>query len=119
MSKSKTCTDTFNFEVQPFFEEMRKSLPNDATVQTQNLIECKDDMLFGWNSTDCCVVVFNWRLAQSKSDGSVIFQKLIPSTTIDFAVNKLTASHEGQFIAVSGSRGVAVLGRLYIICRYM
>lgn len=108
MSKSKTCTDAFRFEGQRFFEELRKSLAND-TPRKQNLIECKDDMLFGWNSVECCLVVFNWRLMQSKTDGSVDFQTLIPSKTVDFAVEKLTASNEGQFIALSGSRGVAIL----------
>lgn len=115
MSKPKTCTDTFHFETHPFFELLRKTLGENAVVKTQNLIECKDDMLFGWNPLDCCLVAFNWRLAQSKDDGKVKFQTLIPSTPIDFVVNKLTVSHEGQFLALSGSHGVAILE---IPCRY-
>lgn len=115
MSKPNTCTDTFRFEVQPFFEQLRKALPNVNTTNTQNLIECKDDMLFGWNPLDASVIVFNWRLAQTKTDGNVNFQTLIPSTPVDFVVNKVTASHESQYLALSGNRGVAILE---IPCRY-
>lgn len=114
MSKSKTCTDTFHLESQPFFELLRKKLPKDTSF-TQNLIECKDDMLFGWDSIECCVIVFNWRLAQSENNGNIQFQRLIPSKPIDFNVTKLLSSHEGQFLALSGSRGVAILE---IPCRY-
>lgn len=114
MSKSKTCTDTFRFEAQPFFEQLRKSIPN-ATLYTQNLIECKDDMLFGWNPLDCSVIVFNWRLAQSNDNESVNFQTLVPSAPIDFVVNRVSISPEGQYLAVSGTRGVAILE---IPCRY-
>lgn len=113
MSKPATCTDTFRLESQPFFEHLRKVIPSDV-ANTMNLIECKDDMLFGWNPEDSCVIAFNWRLAQSKGDG-IQFQSLIPSTIIDFAVNKLMASHEGQFLAISGRNGVAILETP---CRY-
>ncbi|XP_031625800.1 nuclear pore complex protein Nup88 [Contarinia nasturtii] len=114
MNKPKTCTDTFRFETQPFFEQLRKAISN-RTVNTQNLIECKDDMLFAWNPSDCCVIAFNWRLAQTKGDDNVNFQTLIPSTPVDYVVNKVTASHEGQYLALSGSRGVAIME---IPCRY-
>lgn len=114
MNKSKTCTDAFRFEAQPFFEVLRKVLPNDL-VSTQNLIECKDDMLFGWNPLDCCVIAFNWRLTQSRDDGTVNFQTLVPTTPVDFVVNKLIASHEGQYLALSGNRGVVILE---LPCRY-
>lgn len=116
MSKSKTCTDTFRFEAQPFFELLRKTIPS-GTLYTQNLIECKDDMLFGWNSVDSCVVAFNWRLAQSNGGGggAVSFQTLIPSAPIDFGVNRMCISPEGQFLAISGGHGVAILE---LPCRY-
>lgn len=108
MSKPTTCTDTYRLEDQPFFETLRRKLPANCSF-TQNLIECKDDMLYGWNAVDYCVVVFNWRMAQSKNDGSVTCQILIPSTPVDFNVTKLVASADGQYLALSGTRGVAVL----------
>lgn len=114
MSKSNTCTDTFRFENQTFFEQLRKTIPSEATF-TQNLIECKDDMLYGWNPIDCTVLAFNWRLAQSRTDQSVNYQTLIPTSPIDFTVNKLMASNEGQYLALSGIHGVAILE---IPCRF-
>lgn len=108
MAKPTPCTDTYRLESQPFFEMLRDKLPADRSF-TQNLIECKDDMLFGWNAIDCCVVVFNWRLAQSKNDGKITCQTLIPSTPVDFTVTRVMASADGQYLALSGSRGIAVL----------
>lgn len=114
MSKVNTCTDAFHFENQSFFEQLRKFIPNDVSF-SQNLIECKDDMLLGWNPVNCTVLAFNWRLAQTKPDECINCQQLVPTTAIDFTVNKLTASPEGQYLAVSGYRGVAILE---IPCRY-
>lgn len=73
MDKNKTCTDTFSFESEPFFQQLRKTLPTDTT-HSQNLIECKDDMIFAWNSTESSVLVLNWRTAKADNDGSVKFQ---------------------------------------------
>lgn len=108
MSTPKTCTDTFRFDEQPLFHQLRKTLPDDKS-HTQNLIECKDDMLFAWDSTNCCVLALNWRAAQLKADGSIKHQTLVPTSAVDFTVEKLTASHEGTFLALSGNRGVSVL----------
>lgn len=108
MPQSRTCTDTFGFGEQSLFEEIRKSLAGDRT-RTQNLIECKDDVVFAWNATDCCVLTLNWRAARSKNDGSIKFQTLLPSSPVDFTVEKITASHEGSFLALSGKRGVTIL----------
>lgn len=38
-----------------------------------------------------------------------VFQTLLPTSPVDFTVEKITASHEGSFLALSGNRGVAVL----------
>lgn len=108
MKTTKTCTDTFNFEKQQLFHHLRKTLPDNIS-HTQNLIECKDDMLFAWDSTNCNVLALNWRAAQLKTDGSIKYQTLVPTSPIDFAVEKITASHEGSSLALSGSRGVAIV----------
>lgn len=74
MSKSKTCTDTFHFENHPFFDQIRKTLPDDKN-HTQNLIECKDDILFAFDSKNYCILTWNWRTAQTKtSNDDVKFQ---------------------------------------------
>lgn len=73
MAKGKTCTDTFGFETEPFFQHLRKTLPADKT-HSQNLIECKDDVIFAWNSTENSVLALNWRTAQAKTDGNIKYQ---------------------------------------------
>lgn len=73
MNIAKTCTDTFRFDEQPLFHHLRKTLPSYKS-HTQNLIECKDDMLFAWDSTNCCVLALNWRAAQLKADGTIQYQ---------------------------------------------
>lgn len=73
MDKNKTCTDTFSFESEPFFQQLRKTLPTDR-AHSKNLIECKDDMIFAWNSTENAVLALNWRTAKAKNDGSVKYQ---------------------------------------------
>lgn len=62
-----------------------------------------------------------------------LVQTLLPSSPVDFTVEKITASHEGSFLALSGKRGVTVLelprrwgpngqykeGKERILCRYV
>lgn len=73
MLQSRTCTDTFGFGEQAIFEQIRRTISDDRT-RTQNIIECKEDVIFAWSSADCCVLTLNWRAAKSKGDGSVKYQ---------------------------------------------
>lgn len=61
-----TCTDTFQFNQEEMFKVLQRCLPDDLT-QTQNLIEGKDDMIFGWNSQENCLLALNWRAARSQA----------------------------------------------------
>lgn len=63
----------------------------------------------------------------------VSLQTLLPSSPVDFTVEKIIASHEGSYLALSGRRGVTVLelprrwgpngqykeGKERILCRYV
>lgn len=53
------------------FAALRASLaPGGGDGRAQNLIECKDDMLFAWNANECSVLCLNWRAAYTReSDG--------------------------------------------------
>lgn len=73
MEKAGTCTDTFGFGEQALFEQIRQTLPNDCS-RTLNIVECKEDVVFAWNSSDCCMLTLNWRAARSKNDGSIKYQ---------------------------------------------
>lgn len=62
-----------------------------------------------------------------------LLQTLLPQSRVDFTVAKITASHEGSYLALSGRRGVTVLelprrwgpngqykeGKESILCRYV
>ena len=69
---SNTCTDTYSFNNHKIFELVRKCLPEEKN-QTQNLVDCKDDVLFVWNAKDNCIVSLNWRVAKIK-DTTINYQ---------------------------------------------
>lgn len=66
-------TDSFGFNGMKLFEVARDCLPDDRK-RTQNLVETKDDMLFVWNSKNCCVLTLNWRAANVKKEEQQKYQ---------------------------------------------
>ncbi|GAB0100415.1 hypothetical protein DMENIID0001_164550 [Sergentomyia squamirostris] len=102
-----TCTDTFKLNQEDLFKVLQKALPDDLS-RTQNLIESKDDVIFGWNSRENCLLALNWRVARTKG-GSVKYQTLIPSASLPYRVDRILPSQNGNFVAVSGNRGIALL----------
>lgn len=48
----------FNLNEHKMFELIRKGLPEGIT-KTQNIIDCKDDVLFVWNSAENCILTLN------------------------------------------------------------
>lgn len=100
--------DSFGFNGMKIFEVARDCLPDDRK-RTQNLVETKDDVLFVWNSKNCCVLTLNWRAASSKKDEQQKYQTLIPSAPQNFTVEKILPSTEGTFLALSGPRGLSIL----------
>jgi nuclear pore complex protein Nup88 len=68
-----TCTDTFRFNDQKIFETVRACLPDEKS-QTQNLIECRDDLLFVWNAKNSSLLTLNWRTAKVQGEGKVGYQ---------------------------------------------
>lgn len=70
---SKFETDCFRFGKHEMFKVLRNALPEDKT-RTQNIIECKDDILFAWNSVDCNVLCINWRAVYTKKDELIKYQ---------------------------------------------
>lgn len=67
-------TDCFKFNEQKIFAAIRQTISPVHISETRNIIECKDDMLFVWNSVDCNVLCLNWRAANTRNDGSIKFQ---------------------------------------------
>lgn len=100
--------DSFGFSGMKIFEVARDCLPDDRK-RTQNLVETKDDVLFVWNSKNCCVLTLNWRAASARKDQQQKYQTLIPSAPQNFTVEKILPSAEGTFLALSGPRGLSIL----------
>lgn len=67
-------TDCFKFNEQKIFAALRKIISPVQVSETQNIVECKDDMIFVWNSVDCNVMCFNWRAANARNDDSIKYQ---------------------------------------------
>uniref|UniRef100_A0A0A1WRY9 Nuclear pore complex protein Nup88 n=1 Tax=Zeugodacus cucurbitae TaxID=28588 RepID=A0A0A1WRY9_ZEUCU len=101
-------TDTLKLNQTAMFAKIRAGLPVDRQ-HTQNLLECKDDMLYAWNTEECCLLAVNWRLAALEGFEAVKYQHLIPSVPQSFQVERVVASSEGSLIALAGARGVTVL----------
>lgn len=70
---SQVETDCFRLGRHQMFRTLRDNLP-DERGSAQNLIECKDDVLFAWNPTECCVLSLNWRAAYTKEADQVAHQ---------------------------------------------
>ncbi|XP_018794479.1 PREDICTED: nuclear pore complex protein Nup88 isoform X2 [Bactrocera latifrons] len=101
-------TDTLKLNQTAMFAKIRAGLPVERQ-HTQNLLECKDDMLYAWDSEECCLLAVNWRLAALEGFEAVKYQNLIPSVPQSFQVERVVASLEGSLIALAGARGVTVL----------
>ncbi|XP_037038239.1 nuclear pore complex protein Nup88 isoform X2 [Bradysia coprophila] len=122
-------TDCFKFNDRKLFVALRNTIA--PATETQNIVECKDDMIFVWNAVDCNLMCFNWRAANARTDDSIKYQTLLPSSPQNYMVDKITPSQEGSYVALSGRRGIAILelprrygpngtfseGRDKIICR--
>ncbi|XP_017103908.2 nuclear pore complex protein Nup88 [Drosophila bipectinata] len=104
-------TDCFELNKTKLFEKIRDGLP--IVQKTQNLLDCKDDMLFAWDEKECCLLVRNWRTPLTETTGAkragVQYQTLIPSNTINLDVDRVLVSNEGSLVALSGEHGVCIL----------
>ncbi|KAM7349949.1 nuclear pore complex protein Nup88 isoform 2-T2 [Cochliomyia hominivorax] len=101
-------TDCLQLNKTSMFAKIRAGLPVER-LQTQNLLECKDDLLYCWDSMENCLLVLNWRAALSKGFDEIKYQTLIPSVPLSFEVERVLTSNEGSLIALAGLRGVCVL----------
>ncbi|XP_037808228.1 nuclear pore complex protein Nup88 [Lucilia sericata] len=101
-------TDCLQLNKTSMFAKIRAGLPMER-LQTQNLLECKDDLLYCWDSQENSLLVLNWRAAVAKGFEEVKYQTLIPYIPLSFEVERVLTSNEGSLIALAGPRGVCVL----------
>ncbi|EDX13174.1 nuclear pore complex protein Nup88 [Drosophila simulans] len=99
-------TDVLELNKTEMFAKIRNGLP--VVQRTQNLLDCKDDLLFAWHAKDSCLLVRNWRSSLA-AKVNVQFQTLIPSCFVSLEVDRVLASNEGSLVALSGPRGVVIM----------
>lgn len=97
----KTETDVFGFGKLKALENIKDNLPDNA----REIVDIYEDLFFIWNFKDSNLRVFNWRLAQNKNEKDVKFQTLIPSSTPNFTVTKISVSYGGSYVAITGPQG--------------
>jgi nuclear pore complex protein Nup88 len=51
-------TDRLGLSERKLFQIVREHLPS-LNLKTRNIIECKEDTLFVWNSKDSCILTLN------------------------------------------------------------
>lgn len=67
-------TDCLQLNKSPMFAKIREGLLADRRLYTQNLVECKDDLLFCWDSQQSCLLVLNWRAASTMGLDQIKYQ---------------------------------------------
>ncbi|KAH8257896.1 hypothetical protein KR038_002771 [Drosophila bunnanda] len=105
-------TDILELNKEELFEKIRHGLP--LVQKTQNLLDCKDDLLFAWDAKDSCLLVHNWRASLTDAEGKhasggIRCQTLIPANAVGLEVDRVLASNEGSLVALGGPRGVTIL----------
>ncbi|XP_020811640.1 nuclear pore complex protein Nup88 [Drosophila serrata] len=105
-------TDILELNKEELFEKIRHGLP--LVQKTQNLLDCKDDLLFAWDAKDSCLLVRNWRASLTDPEGKhasggIQCQTLIPANAVGLDVDRVLASNEGSLVALGGPRGVTIL----------
>lgn len=66
-------TDRLGLSNHNLFKIVRDSFKN-TSLKTQNILECKDDMLFVWNPEDSCVLTLNLKIWRDEAHNSVSHQ---------------------------------------------
>ncbi|XP_022227934.2 nuclear pore complex protein Nup88 [Drosophila obscura] len=102
-------TDCFELNKTKLFEKIRNGLP--VVQNSQNLLDCSDDLLFAWDAGECRLLVRNWRsqLMVPEQRAKVDYQTLLPSIPIIQDIDRVTVSNECSLVALSGPRGVCIL----------
>lgn len=104
--QTMSLTDVLELNKTELFAKIRNGLP--VVQRTQNLLDCKDDLLFAWHAKDSCLLVRNWRSSLA-AKVNIQFQTLIPSSLVSLEVDRVLASNEGSLVALSGPRGVVIM----------
>ncbi|XP_075154824.1 nuclear pore complex protein Nup88 isoform X2 [Haematobia irritans] len=102
-------TDCLQLNSTTMFAKIRESLASERHSHTENLVECKDDLLYCWDSKESCLLVLNWRATSTMGLDKIKYQTLVPSIPFSFDVERIVASNEGSLIALGGLKGLCIM----------
>ncbi|XP_067015335.2 nuclear pore complex protein Nup88 [Anabrus simplex] len=97
-------TDYLGLADHKLFEIVRESLSL-VKIKTQNIIDCKNDILFVWNALDQNILTLNLKNVKENPN----HQTLLPTDPPCFSVETLLVNETASQVALAGPQGVAVL----------
>ncbi|XP_049793128.1 nuclear pore complex protein Nup88 [Schistocerca nitens] len=81
-----------------------------VNCKTQNILECKDDMLYVWNPEESCVLTLNLKLCRDEEpDRPLMHQTLQPTDPPIHEVELLRSNQTATQLALVGPHGISVL----------
>ncbi|XP_050544889.1 nuclear pore complex protein Nup88 [Daktulosphaira vitifoliae] len=101
-----SATDILNLNKMEVFQNLKKQLEKRGTNFLQNLIAFKDQILYVWNSEECCLYAILLSTAHEKN---IKYKKLYPGTPPLFDVNEILINEPGTLCALVGTKGVSVM----------
>lgn len=106
---NENLTDFLGLTKKEIFKVIGKCLPENVT-DPHNIIECKDDILFVWNSKDCCVLSLNIQAATTDNGNDVKDQTLLCSNPPCIkTVFGIRASLGGAWLGIFSNTGVSLM----------
>ncbi|XP_023725577.1 nuclear pore complex protein Nup88 isoform X3 [Cryptotermes secundus] len=101
-------TDCLGLSERKLFQILREHLPS-LNPKTRNIIECKEDILFVWNSKDTCILTVNVKTSKDGSVNIPTHQTLLLTDPPSFEVERLVVNGTASQLAIVGPRGVGLL----------
>ncbi|XP_050434553.1 nuclear pore complex protein Nup88 [Adelges cooleyi] len=99
-------TDILNLNKLEIFQTLKKQLEKNGSDSIQNLIAYKDQLLYVWNSEECCLYSI---LLSTVHEKNPLYKKLFPGTPPLFDVDEILINEPGTLCALVGSKGVLVM----------
>ena len=78
-------------------------------MSLKSVLDVYDDYIFFWNEFDSSVV------AISQRDNEFEQLRFIPTDTPFFQVERLSISHSGKWICISGKKGMYILNLVLLL----
>ncbi|XP_077286463.1 nuclear pore complex protein Nup88 [Arctopsyche grandis] len=96
----------FILEQHKIFKAFEDSLVENS-LKTQNIIDCRDDILYLWHSSEACLLTLNIKTLEI--DENVNYQRLVGTESITFTVSTVLVNPISTWVAISGPHGLCAM----------